>query len=300
MSDATRRDIIARLQQELPELRPALRRAAKFILDHPNEIGLLPIRDAAAQAQVSPNTLVRLGQWLGYPTYDHLRQPFREALKQGPHAISSQARWLQQLGQGAGLTPLYAQMAAAGVSNLQQIFSENDPRKLEQAARALTQARQAYVLGSRSAYSLAHYFFYVGRMAMPNLNLAPRHVSAPFDDLALVGDRDVVLALSYQPYAKDTLQASQYAQSRGAKLIVMTDSVAAPLAYLTDLVFVVPTQSPQYFASAVAIMALLETLLAFVVTQGGQETLDTIATFEKVRDEMAVYWNEAERSRGRD
>ena len=300
MTDAERRDIVARLQRELPELRPALRRAAKFILDHPNEIGLLPIRDAAAQARVSPNTLVRLGQWLGYPTYDHLRHPFREALKQGPHTISSQARWLQQLGQGEGFAPLYAQMAAASVSNLQRTFSENDPHKLEQAALDLAQARQAYVLGSRSSYSLAHYFFYVGRMAMPNLNLVPRHVSAPFDDLTLVGDQDVVLALSYSPYAKDTLQACEYAKARGARLIAITDSVAAPLVYLADHVFVVPTQSPQYFASAVAIMALLETLLAFVVAQGGQETLDTIATFEKVREEMAVYWSEAERSRGRD
>ncbi len=300
MTDAGRRDMIARLQRKLPELRPALQRAAKFILDHPNEIGLLPIRDAAARAQVSPNTLVRLARLLGYQTYDHLRQPFREALKQGSHAISSQARWLQQLGQGEGLAPLYAQMASAGVSNLQQVFSGNDPLKLEQAALELAQARQAYVLGSRSAYSLAHYFFYVGRMAMPNLNLVPRHVSAPFDDLALVGDRDVVLALSYAPYARDTLQACEYAKSRGARLIAITDSVAAPLSYLADPVFVVPTQSPQYFASAVAIMALLETLLAFVVAQGGQETLDTIATFEKVRDEMAVYWSAAERSRGRD
>ncbi|HPF59306.1 MAG TPA: MurR/RpiR family transcriptional regulator [Candidatus Competibacteraceae bacterium] len=299
MIDAGCRDIITRLQRELPDMRPALQRAAKFILDHPNEIGLMPIRDAAAQAQVSPNTLVRLGQWLGYQTYDHLRQPFREALKQGPHAISSQARWLQKLGQGEGFAPLYAQMASANISNLKQMFSENDALKLEQAALLLLQAPQAYVLGSRSSYSLAHYFFYVGRMAMPNLNLVPRHVSAPFDDLALAGDRDVVLALSYQPYAKDTLQACEYAKSRGARLIAITDSVAAPLVYLADPVFVVPTQSPQYFASAVAIMALLETLLAFVVAQGGQETLDTIAAFEKVRDDMAVYWNEVERTRTR-
>ena len=300
MSDAERRDLVVRLQRELPEMRPALRRAAKFILDHPNEIGLLPIRDAATQARVSSNTLVRLARLLGYQTYDYLRQPFREALKQGSHAISSQARWLQELGQGEGLAPLYAQMASASVSNLQQMFSENDSLRLEQAALELAQARQAYVLGSRSSYSLAHYFFYVGRMAMPNLNLVPRHVSAPFDDLALVGDRDVVLALSYAPYAKDTLQACEYAKLRGARLIAITDSVAAPLAYLADHVLIVPTQSPQYFASAVAIMALLETLLAFVVAKGGQETLDTIATFEKVREEMAVYWNEAERSRARD
>ena len=103
----------------------------------------------AAQARVSPNTLVRLGQWLGYPTYDHLRQPFREALKQGPHTISSQARWLQQLGQGEGFAPLYAQMAAASVSNLQRTFSENDPHKLEQAALDLHRLNKlTSVLGS--------------------------------------------------------------------------------------------------------------------------------------------------------
>lgn len=298
MIDAGRQELIARLQQELPNLRPALQQAAKFVLDHPQEIGLMAIRDAAARARVSPNTLVRLARLLGYQTYDHLRQPFREALKQGPHAISSQARWLQQLGQGENLAPLYAQMASACVSNLRQTFSDNDPGKLEQAARELAQARQAYVLGSRSAYSLAHSFFYVGRMAMPNLNLVPRQAGAPFDDLALVGSDDVVLALSYQPYARETLQACEYAKSRNARLIAITDSVGAPLAYLADYVFVVPTHSPQYFASAVAIMALLETMLAFVVAQGGQETLNTIATFEKVREEMAVYWHATERVRG--
>ena len=53
MIDAGRQELIARLQQELPNLLPALQQAAKFVLDHPQEIGLMAIRDAAARARVS-------------------------------------------------------------------------------------------------------------------------------------------------------------------------------------------------------------------------------------------------------
>lgn len=47
-------------------LSPTLQVAARFAVDHPNEVVILSMRSLAERAQVQPATFVRLAQSLGY------------------------------------------------------------------------------------------------------------------------------------------------------------------------------------------------------------------------------------------
>lgn len=74
---------ISRLKEELPALTPRLRTVAKYIVDHPADFGLDPIRETARKAGVSTYTLVRMSQQLGFDSFEDLRDPFRHALVSG-------------------------------------------------------------------------------------------------------------------------------------------------------------------------------------------------------------------------
>ena len=50
-------ELLERLTAELDRLTPELRKAAAFVLENPNEVGVSSIREMAIAAEVKPNTL---------------------------------------------------------------------------------------------------------------------------------------------------------------------------------------------------------------------------------------------------
>ncbi|MFS8085809.1 MAG: MurR/RpiR family transcriptional regulator, partial [Acidobacteriota bacterium] len=69
-------DVFKRIRKQFDSLTPELRRAARWITDHPGETGFLSMRQQAKSAGVSAPTMVRLARALGFDSYAALRRPF--------------------------------------------------------------------------------------------------------------------------------------------------------------------------------------------------------------------------------
>ena len=53
--------------------------------------------------------------------------------------------------------------------------------------------------------------------------------------------------------------------------------------------FVVAADTPQFFPSSVSTIALLETLLSFVISVASPEIVDRVDTFHRRRHELGIY-----------
>lgn len=290
-TDASATLVLQRLVGQIDSLAPKLRDAARFIVDHPAEIGVSSMRRLAQLSGVTPNTLTRLARTLGFNGYESLRDVFRDAIRDGAKSIPDRAKWLQSIGRGGRHAGLVGEMARAMLQNLEHMYSAIDLPTLERAARAIISAHQVFVLGVRGVYGLAHNFYYVGRMALPNLVLVPRQGSTALDDMIAATSRDVVLAITLAPYARETIAACMHARQRGAHLVAVTDSRASPLAGKASHELIAPSATPQFFNSTAATAALLETLLAMIVALGDRRMLGSIGLYDSVRTKHRVYWD---------
>lgn len=279
-----REEVLRRLVQLRPKLSPQLRKAAGYLIDHPNEVALVPIRELAAAARVTPSTLMRVANALDLASFSDLRRPFRDDLR---HAgLRERARRLE----GGTAARLHARMAQAMSGNLEALFRESSASKIEEAADLIVAARRVVVSAVGSCFGLAQGFHYVARMALPKLALAPQQGGLPVDDLTDLRAGDVVLVLTFRPYRQETIDAARLTKQRGAKLIAVTDSGAAPLAGDADVLFAVPLETPQFFPSMVAAQALLETLLAFIVARAGRPAVRNIEAFDRLRHDFSIWW----------
>jgi DNA-binding MurR/RpiR family transcriptional regulator len=297
ISDFDRHDpeaVIEQLQSAYASMAPRVRQAARYLLDNPNEIGVSSMRQIAQVANVPPNTLVRMAKALGFDGYEELRAPFREAIKRGGDSIPDRARSLQDVSRSGRQGELFGQLAEAAFDNIETVFAQTSVSDLRSAARKIVKAHITYVLGMGSCYSAMQGFFYVGRMAIPNLVFTPQQASLPLDDLARIGPKDVLFAATYQPYRRETVEATIEAKARGATVISMTDSRASPIAARADLLLLVPTRTPQFFPSTLAMVAMLENLLAFIVSETDADAVSSIEEFDKKRRSAGVYWPGAE------
>ena len=284
--------VLDRLLDRLPEMSPQLRKAAHYVLDNPNEVGLSSIREIAAAAEVKPNTLVRMARAVGFEGFEEFRRPFRDTLRNGRESFPDRARWLQAIAKGGSHGRLFGEMAAATLDNIERLFSGTSAAELKAAADLIVESRRTYVLGVGAAYALAHNFAYLARMALDNVVAVPRDGSLPIDDVARAGPKDVLLAMTFTPYRTEVVDAVRSAREQGAAIVALTDSRVSPIALEAAHAFVVSTGTPQFFPSTLGAAALLETLVAFMVADADRRVIANIDRFHRRRYDLGVYWKE--------
>lgn len=286
--------VLTRLADAMPGMSPQLRKAAQYVLDNPNDVGVSSIREIAEVAGVSPNTLVRMARAVGFEGYEEFRHPFREALRAGRESFPDRARWLQSIARGGRHGPLYRDMAASSFDNVERLFAGTSAEEIKRAADRIVSARKTYVLGVGIGHALAQSFAYLARMAIEDAVAIPREGGVPIDDVARAGPEDVLLAMTFKPYRTEVVEAVHAARDQGVTVVAISDARSSPILLAADHGFVVPTETPQFFTSTVAVMALLEAIMAFVVADADPAVVANIERFHRRRQEFGVYWQDGE------
>ena len=284
--------VLESLASELDRLSPETRKAAAYVLENPNDIGVSSIREIAALADVKPNTLVRMARNVGFEGYEDFRAPFREEIRRGRTNFPDRARWLQSLSKGGMHGGLFADMASTAIRNIERTFADTDDKRIKAAADAIVVANRTYVLGMGINHALARSFAYLADMALNNVEAIPRDGSLAIDDIARAGPGDVLLAMTFKPYRSDVVEAVRVAGKQGVTIIGISDSAASPLVAGNEHGFVVQTDTPQFFTSTTAAGALLETLMAFVIADAEPDVIENIRRFHERRVELGIYEDE--------
>ena len=284
--------VLLALSAGLNQLTPEVRKAASYVLDNPNDVSVSSIREIALAAEVKPNTLVRMARSVGFDGYEDFRAPFREEIRRGVVSFPDRARWLQSLGQSGKLGGVYRDMVSAAIQNIEDTFAGIDAAELKAAAAAINKSRQTFTLGVGVNSSNAQNFTYLASTGMQQFNAIPRNGSTPVDDLAWADKRDVLIAITCKPYRTEVVKAVQIARDQGVQVIGISDSAASPIVAGSDHRFVVSAETPQFFPSSVSTIALLETLLSFVIAMGTPKVVDRVKTFHQRRHELGLYCEE--------
>ncbi|MEX0337440.1 MAG: MurR/RpiR family transcriptional regulator [Arenibacterium sp.] len=281
--------ILTRLAEELPDLTPEARKAATYVLENPRDVGVSTVREIAEAAQVKPNTIVRMARQVGFEGYDDFRAPFREAIRKGAADFPDRVRWLQEIGKSGDLGALYADMAVGALRNIEESFAGIAATELQAAAEAIWTSRHVYTLGVGVNNANARNFTYLASTGMTQFHAIPRAGSTPVDDLAWADERDVLIAITHKPFRSEVLDAVRTAREQGMTIIGLSDSPASPVIRNARFGFVVAADTPQFFPSSISTIAVLETLLSFVIAVASDEIVTRVERFHQRRHALGLY-----------
>lgn len=286
--------VLDRLTDEWDALTPEAQKAAKFVLENPQEVGVSTVREIAEAANVKPNTFVRMARQVGFQGYDDFREPFREQIRKGGASFPDRARWLQSIEQAGNLGELYADMVRSMFDNIEETFSGIAVESLKQAAEDIWNSRQVFTLGVGVNNSNARNFTYLASTGMTQFHAIPRPGSTAVDDLAWADKRDVLIAITCKPYRAEVIEAVKIAREQGMTVVALSDSPASPIILNAQHGFVVAADTPQFFPSSVSTIALLETLLSFVIAVATPEIVERVEKFHHRRHQLGIYQEDPE------
>ena len=253
-----------------PTLPRRLVQIAQFALDNPDEIAFGTAASIAAKAEVQPSTLVRLSQALGYQGFSEFQLVFRSRLRE--RVLNYDERMQQLRAHAAGASKaglLFHGFLDSAERSLGEARQTLEPQRIEQAADLLAGAETIYLVGLRRSFPIAAYMAYaMGKLGIRNV-LVDGLAGLGQEQIGFASARDAVIAISFTPYASETVALTQAARARSSTIVSITDSAFSPIAPVADLWFEIVEANYEGFRSMAATMALAMTLGVAVAQRRG-------------------------------
>jgi DNA-binding MurR/RpiR family transcriptional regulator len=257
-------EFLQRLISEHGQLSRQLKLIGAYIEQHRDHVGLERIQDIADQCGVQPSAVVRFAKHFGFSGFSEMQAIFRAGIStQIAPGRSYQNRIRDALARSdqplasADIAQEFVGGAAAGLEELRQQLP-NLP--MDRAVDLLAQAPSLWVAGARRAYPVATYLAYALQHTDKPVQLVDFTGAMHTGQLRGMRQGDVLVAISFAPYAEETMAIARHAVQAGVSVIAITDSRMGALAQVADVPLVVQESAVFGFRALSSTMALAQCL----------------------------------------
>lgn len=268
-------DLRADIAAQYRNLSNRLQQIARFALDNPDVMALETIAVISERADVQPSAMIRFAKALGFDGFSEMQRVFRSRLVDDAPRYRDRIRALQSSADTSLHTPggILDHFVEAGVGALQHLREEIAPAKLELAARILKSARAIHVVGQRRSFPTAAYLAY-GFSELGLVCHLMDNVGGLFEHQTQhILKGDAVIAVSFPPYAAETLTVVERATRLSVPIIAITDSPLSPFCAHAAATFEIEEAAVRGFRSLSATLCLAVSL---VVSTGQVMEADAI------------------------
>jgi DNA-binding MurR/RpiR family transcriptional regulator len=259
---ATLKALIVARADDLPR---RLTQVATYAVENPDEMAFGTVASIAQSAEVQPSALVRFAQTLGYQGFSDLQEVFRSRLRDRVLNYDERLEQLQAHARDQSKSSVildgFSEAAHKSITDLRQHI---DAKQLDHAIDMLAKAETIYLVGLRRSFPITSYMAY----AFGKLGIKSRLVDAvgglAQEDASFATLADCILAISFTPYASETVALTQAAAARKVPVVAITDSPFSPLAASATTWFEIQEANFEGFRSMAATLTLAMTLTVAV------------------------------------
>ncbi|MEQ1537245.1 MAG: MurR/RpiR family transcriptional regulator [Burkholderiaceae bacterium] len=259
--------LIRRISEEYETLSKQLKIIARYIEQHKDHIGLDGIQQVAMQCGVQPSAVVRFAKHFGYSGYSEMQAIFREGISRqlAPSRtyqsrirdiISSDKDGLSSLSS----TEIASEFLTGSLAGMQELKNSIATPSFKKAVDLLAASDCIWIAASRRSFPVAAYLDYALQHTDKRIGLVTGIGGMQLGQMRSVRKDDVMIAISFSPYAEETISVAKLAVERGAKLIAITDSLMSPLAKLAQASLIVQDNSTFGFRSLTSTMSMAQSL----------------------------------------
>jgi DNA-binding MurR/RpiR family transcriptional regulator len=279
--------LIDRIQGDFPGMSAQFQVGARYLMDFPGEVPIASMRQIAAQAGVQPATLVRLAQSLGYDGWNTLKGVFTQSLRHTPKRYAEQAR---QVIRSKNPFEVLSTAVSTQAGNM-RLLEELNRDRLAAAVNLLSKARHVHVAGFRASFGPAFTLHYLYRLFRSSVSMLRGDAGSLEMELRSIRKDEIVVIIGFAPYSNESLRVAQAARLAGARVLALCDSMVSPIALDADCILVFPTESPSFFPSSAAAVALIEILMEQLLVKAGKQAVRGIAIAEDQLHQTGAYLN---------
>ncbi|MBQ7069672.1 MAG: MurR/RpiR family transcriptional regulator [Ruminococcus sp.] len=285
MTDRSK-DLFTLINERMHSLSKGHKLIANYILSHYDKAAFMTAQKLGRTVGVSESTTVRFAAELGFEGYPELQKALKDLVR---NKLTSVQR-MEATSEVIDSDNVLERVLSLDIERIRRTMEETSVEDFNSAVDKIVSADTIYIVGTRSAASIASFLSYYLGLLFPRVKLVVSATSSElFERIMRIDEKDAMIGISFPRYSKQTVQALKYAKDNGAKVIAITDSQNAPIARYADSLLIARSDMASFVDSLVAPLSLINALIVAASTRNLDASYETFERLEKVWEEYDVY-----------
>jgi DNA-binding MurR/RpiR family transcriptional regulator len=279
-------DISQRIRNSYQGFSKGQKKIANAILNDYDKAAYMTAAKLGSIVNVSESTVVRFAIELGFEGYPELQHALQEMVRTKLTSVQRMEVTNSLIGDGDVL----GKVLLSDADKIKRTLEEINREDFFGAVDDIAAASNIYVMGARSSASLAGFLSHNLGMIFDSVKLVQTSSSDEmFEQMLNVGEGDVLIAISFPRYSKKIIHAVNYAKSKGARVIAITDSQTSPIAMLADRKLLAKSDMASFVDSLVAPLSIINAIIVAVARKNQDALTQRLRRLEEIWDEYEVY-----------
>jgi len=280
------KDILSVIELASGSFSKGQRKIADYILKDYDKAAFMTAIRLAHFAGVSESTVVRFAVELGYEGYPQMRRALQDMIR-GKLTSVQRIKVAKDI---MGSTDILSHVLTTDIEQIRQTMEESDCEEFSRAVDLIVKAKNVYIIGMRSSAFLANFMgFYFNLIFSNSRVITECPDNEVFEQMLMMGEGDVLVAISLPRYSKRTIKAMQYARDIGVDIVAITDGRLSPLIELADIPLYARSDMISFLDTLVAPLSLVNALIVAVSEKAPVDLYSRFERLERIWDEYGVY-----------
>ena len=280
------RNLLKLIEDRMSTFSKGQRLIAKYVIDNYDKAAYMTASKLGAEVNVSESTVVRFANELdfeGYPEFQHSLQEYVRTKLTSFQRIEVANNLL-------GDSDILSKVLVADSDNIRHTLEGLDREAFDTSVNKIIEAKNVYIMGVRSSSYLAGFLSHNLNMIFDNVRLVQTTSGSEiFEQIMNIGEDDVMIGISFPRYSKRIINAVNYAKTKGANVIAISDSALSPIARQADQVLVAQGDMVSFVDSLTAPMSLINAIIVAIAKKKQDELTVRLHRLEEIWDEYDVY-----------
>lgn len=264
------------------------KKIALYIEEHYDKAAFMTASKLGETVGVSESTVVRFATELGYDGYPKLQKAMQEMIRNKLTSVQRIEVTSSRIGNNSVLDSVLNQ----DIDKIRRTIEETSHEDFNKAVDAICNAEKIYIFGVRSTAAIASFLAYYFELIFDNVRVINTTSStSAYENIFRISEKDAIIGISFPRYSTMSVEIMDFARSRGAHAVAITDSMASPLVQSADSILIARSDMASIVDSLVAPLSLINALIVATVLKKKDEVSDTFHRLERIWDRDGVYTN---------
>ena len=270
-------NFLNKISQAFSELTPSHRAVALYISENIDSVAFKTLEELAEDIGVSTTTVIRFAKTMGYDGFSPMQKEIQSEMR-------NKAALPERLNQSESIpdNEILKRTMANDIKNIELTFSALDDEKTNETVETIESGKKIYVLGMRSAFSLAHYTYSRIAQILANVHLIQGTGMFYPEEIADAGKGDVCIAYLFPRYSKTTANLISYMRKQGVKIILFTSINHSAVNSYGDIIIPCSVRGISYKNTYAAPISVVNYLTAALVSKNMETAKKNLAKAEDI------------------
>ncbi len=281
-------EISQRISKAFPKLSKGHKKIANAVIYQYEKVAYMTAAKVGQLVGVSESTVVRFASEIGYAGYAEFQQAVQELVRR---KLTPNQR-IEVTKQRMGNSDILETVMESDINKIKYTLANLDKQTFSNSVNAILSAKTIYIMGARATEPVAKLLYYNLSLIFDNVRFVnPTSSTEVFEQMFSICENDVIIAFSFPRYSTKMVRGVKFAKSKGASVIVFTDSDISPLAEHATYLLTAQSDMASFMDSLVAPVSIINAIIVEITNRCEKQIRERFDTLEAIWDEYEVYTN---------